>query len=631
MTKRIFNRKRVAISVRNPRNFNKVLEALLRRIVLVAVALLSFSAANADTITVVGDTVPVRTGPGTGYDVVRVATSGQRVEQVDSVDNWVKVKLLDDTQGWVFRGLTLQTKLPLPTSVSREELDELQGDYWLLVIGIDHYSHWRKLTNAVQDADKVAELLVEQYGFSPERLIKLYNEEATEDNIIQAFLDLKGKLKKNDSLLIYYAGHGVLDSFDVGSWIPVNARVGASADFISTDHINRMLAKLPARHIFLVADACYSGSLFVTRSSKVPTMPTDRFFLKKFKRASRQALTSGGLEEVQDGGGGDGHSIFAFHFIKGLAENDESYMSASALSATVEKRVSRNAIQEPRWEHLKNTGDEAGEFFFIRTNNIDRTTGEITITTLPDAASIWMEGERVGISPVKLNGVSGTITVHAEKAGYRMEQKRISLKAGHPIEINIKLAPLKGEGAIRVRSSPNKAKLYLNGDYKGQTPMDLETTPAGLYQVKLVKNGYETWQASVVVSLTNTTKISASLYPKFASNEADKTIRLSTKELDQVETVLSQFVIAYRNRDLAELTRIATLSKAKQRYLTNVFNANDTLNIAITSQSITHNGAEVVALIDRLYYNLDEPDDRRFKRVRFTVGKENNQWRRIIW
>lgn len=268
---------------------------------------------------------------------------------------WLSVVLLPGSAHAQTRGLTLTTD------------ESYVGDYWLLAIGIDDYRFWPKLHSAVHDTRAVAEMLREQYGFSETRSITLINEAATKDKVFDAFVQLKGKLQENDLLLIYFAGHGVLDDFDTGSWVPVDARQNAISDYVSTDAINRMLAKLPARHVFLVADACYSGSLFAERGANLKTsVLNDRYFRENIRRSSRQALTSGGIESVLDGGGRDGHSIFAFHFLSELKNNQNDYISASALSVRVQQLVARNSPQEPKWNHLKFAGDEDGEFFFLR-------------------------------------------------------------------------------------------------------------------------------------------------------------------------------------------------------------------------------------------------------------------------
>ncbi len=94
------------------------------------------------------------------------------------------------------------------------------GRYHALVIGNNDYRHLPKLNTAVGDSDAVATLLEEKYGF---RVTKLTT--ATRLDITGAFNRLRQSLTEKDNLLVYYAGHGVLDEeASAGYWLPVDAR-----------------------------------------------------------------------------------------------------------------------------------------------------------------------------------------------------------------------------------------------------------------------------------------------------------------------------------------------------------------------------------------------------------------------
>ncbi len=93
------------------------------------------------------------------------------------------------------------------------------GDFRALVIGNNEYRHLSDLRMAVADAEAVADLLEDRYGFDVETLI-----DATRADIVSALSRLRAELTETDSLLIYYAGHGSLDiGSDEGYWLPVDA------------------------------------------------------------------------------------------------------------------------------------------------------------------------------------------------------------------------------------------------------------------------------------------------------------------------------------------------------------------------------------------------------------------------
>lgn len=84
----------------------------------------------------------------------------------------------------------------------------IEGDYWALIVGINEYQGAPKLRTTVADASGIRQVLVERYGFKPERIKMLLNAEATRSRIEGAFIKMAREATPSDSVLIYYAGHG---------------------------------------------------------------------------------------------------------------------------------------------------------------------------------------------------------------------------------------------------------------------------------------------------------------------------------------------------------------------------------------------------------------------------------------
>lgn len=383
----------------------------------------------------------LRSAPHSQSEVISTLLRDTRVTEIATQGNWLNVRVANGyEEGWVFRSVLRE---PVARVLPPPEVEPQSGQYWLLAIAINEYQNWPKLRTAVNDARDVVKILVRDYGFAADRVITLYDEDATIDNIMSTFQKLKSQVQAEDSVLIYYAGHGVLDEFNSGSWIPVNARENRLGDYITTDRINRVIASLTAKHIFLVADACYSGTLLTTRGREAPQDEfTESYFLERIARASRQALTSGGIEEVLDDGR-DGHSVFAYHFLNELNRNTLPYFAASSLSSQVEELVLRNADQRPHWDRLRNTGDENGEFFFLRRGLTTRTGPMLTLRSEPADATIIIEGEVMGRGEVHLplKGVTQPVEVAVERAGYNRLSQAIAVTPGKAQTVSLSLNP----------------------------------------------------------------------------------------------------------------------------------------------------------------------------------------------
>jgi hypothetical protein len=191
--------------------------------------------------------------------------------------------------------------------------------------------------------------------------------------MLSALNEMREKLTEKDNLLIYYAGHGELDNVNLrGYWLPVDAEVDSSTNWISNVAVTDILNVMSAKHVLVVADSCYSGAM--TRSSLarldsgMSEQKRQRWFKVMAKTRARAVLTSGGIKPVLDSGGGD-HSIFTQAFLDVLGEN-ENILESFSLYREVQKRVKHLAAtlridQDPQYAPIKYAGHEAGEFLFL--------------------------------------------------------------------------------------------------------------------------------------------------------------------------------------------------------------------------------------------------------------------------
>jgi len=236
------------------------------------------------------------------------------------------------------------------------------GIYHAVIIGNNDYRNLDRLKTAVNDAREVEQTLKAYYGFNTKLLLN-----ATRNDILSAFNDLRKQVKEQDNVLIYYAGHGEFDrSADKSFWLPVDAQPDNDTEWIIADNITTSIKRLPSKHVLIVSDSCYSGTL--TRSTQTHLNPGERNeFLKKMgERPSRTLMASGGNEPVADSGG-SGHSIFADSFLKALKEIDQPVFAADELfHQHVKSRVAGKSDQVPQYNSLRNSGDEGGDFVFVK-------------------------------------------------------------------------------------------------------------------------------------------------------------------------------------------------------------------------------------------------------------------------
>jgi hypothetical protein len=233
-----------------------------------------------------------------------------------------------------------------------------RGRYFALIIGIEDYSD-EKITDLdypIQDADSLHAVLTNQYSFSPEDVIFLKNPTRTE--IIIALDELSQQVGDSDNLLIFYAGHGYWDEkTGIGYWLPRDANRSNTANWFRNSTLRDFIGSIPSKHTLLIADACFSGSIFKTRSGFASP---DRGYMKLHDLPSRKAMTSGALKEVPD------KSVFVRYLIRELNSNPEKYLPSEQLFGNFKTAVLNNSPNVPQYGTIQNVGDEGGDFIFVR-------------------------------------------------------------------------------------------------------------------------------------------------------------------------------------------------------------------------------------------------------------------------
>src|SRR5258708_17708599 len=178
------------------------------------------------------------------------------------------------------------------TTSSSEVVEQGGGAYYALVIGIANYPKpMPKLITPVSDANEVEKILRVSYGFKTQLL-----PDATRDQILTALDHDKHTLSENDSLLIYYAGHGFYDkSEDQAYWAPVDAGQDTYARWITATEITSKARAIPARHVLVISDSCYSGKLArAFDPSAGPGYARDPYIIRMLQGKSRDLMSSGG-------------------------------------------------------------------------------------------------------------------------------------------------------------------------------------------------------------------------------------------------------------------------------------------------------------------------------------------------
>jgi hypothetical protein len=144
----------------------------------------------------------------------------------------------------------------------------LYKDYHALVIGVSNYDHWPKLPHADDDAREVADKL-KKLGYGVDLILDPGYKDLRD--ALNRLVYFAGK-EENRAILVYYAGHGetelLADSTKMGYIIPRDCPIlkkdpmGFAAHAISMRDIEAVSLKIKSKHVIMLFDSCFSGSLF---------------------------------------------------------------------------------------------------------------------------------------------------------------------------------------------------------------------------------------------------------------------------------------------------------------------------------------------------------------------------------
>ena len=249
-----------------------------------------------------------------------------------------------------------------------------KGRCIIAVIGIDNYRSMLPLNNAVNDALGALHLF-EQLGF--EQVTEpLLDEAATRAAMNRLVSDDLATLGTEDSLVVFFAGHGTTmirqfpDGLTVktGYIVPIDASSGSGqiASWVKLDAWLDDVARLPAKHILVILDACHSGVALNPLIKWRGQSQNLESFEHLRGRRSRRIITSA-LEDqlAMDNGPIPGHSLFTGCLIQALtgdlAREGRAVTTGSELGVYLRHRVTTYPHSRQTPDHGTLALDNRGE------------------------------------------------------------------------------------------------------------------------------------------------------------------------------------------------------------------------------------------------------------------------------
>lgn len=314
---------------------------------------------NDPRVTLVGK---VENFKGTGSVIVNSQTSKIGIDGVFQTTfflepgiNSINIVAVNDKNIRVEKKIEMEYETP---DVSLANRIKNEAVYYALVIAINEYKDpkFTLLDNPIDDAQRLINVLVSNYTFSPENITLIEN--AEREDIIKALDNLIKKITPKDNLLIFFAGHGYwIKESNVGFWLPSDASESSRDKWFSNSTLVDYIKEMKSKHILLIADACFSGSIFKSRAVNIDRKQT---LQDLYDLPSRKAMTSGTLTKVPD------QSAFVRFLTEELSVNKKAIFTSEQLFSNFRAAVINNSENRPLYGEIMNVGDKGGDFIFVK-------------------------------------------------------------------------------------------------------------------------------------------------------------------------------------------------------------------------------------------------------------------------
>jgi hypothetical protein len=243
-------------------------------------------------------------------------------------------------------------------------------------------------------------------------------------------------------------------------------------------------------HTLTVSKAMYHTHTQIIRASKSKKMVYDVKLTPAF----------GWLRIVSQPEGG------ATVFIDGMEKGKTPFTTARMESGEHTVRL----IKE-MFEPLEKTVNVRDNDTATVTLKMRGNFAEVTLNIEDIEAEIYIDGKKRSDGPWNGRLSAGTHLIEAKRQYHTSTMKEITCAVGVPLVVTLD-SPNPIIGSLNIKSNPSKAKIYLDGnDLQRTTPDIIQDIYAGEHRLKIEKEGYSTYDETIIVKENEITMIDVDL------------------------------------------------------------------------------------------------------------------------
>jgi formylglycine-generating enzyme required for sulfatase activity len=140
---------------------------------------------------------------------------------------------------------------------------------------------------------------------------------------------------------------------------------------------------------------------------------------------------------------------------------------------------------------------------------VTAASGKLTVSTTPSGADVYLDAEKKGKTPLTLEAPAGSHLLTVTAQGYAPLTEEVNIQAYQTSTLSRNLAPQ--IGSLSVKTNPDKANIYLDGKFIGQSPIKVPSVLAGEHKVKAELKDYTPAEQTAEITHQQTTEVSLDL------------------------------------------------------------------------------------------------------------------------
>jgi len=175
---------------------------------------------------------------------------------------------------------------------------------------------------------------------------------------------------------------------------------------------------------------------------------------------------------------------------------------------------------------------------------------EITISSIPDSAAVWVDGKSIGTTPLNLDVLAGDHELELKADRFKPWRTRLVVVANQPqVLATVQLQP--ADGKLTIRTRPAGANVMLENTFAGRTPAELNLTADEPHSIHISKAGYSKVIRKVKVGSAESKTITVTLKPNlgviyFAVEPPDAEIVVDGKSKGKVPRQLRLVAVEHQ-------------------------------------------------------------------------------------